>query len=197
MKLWATKVIRILKRPWRCKMSTSLSTDKKPIISLIVAMANDRVIGKDNQMPWHLPADLKHFKAITLGKPVIMGRKTHESIGMVLPGRKNIIISRNPDYRSDFHNEHCEVVTSLEAALEATADEEEIMIIGGANIYGQMIDQADKLYLTFIDLDTDGDARFPDWTHHDWKEISRETHQPDEKNKYHYHFVELHRAQAK
>ena len=194
MKLWATKVIRTLKHLWRCKMSTSLSTDKKPIISLIVAMANDRVIGKDNQMPWHLPADLKHFKAVTLGKPVIMGRKTHESIGMVLPGRKNIIISRNPDYRSDFHNEHCEVVTSLEAALEVAADEEEIMIIGGANIYGQMIDQADKLYLTFIDLDTDGDARFPDWTHHNWKEISRETHQPDEKNKYHYQFVELERV---
>lgn len=178
-------------------MPQSFNEEKKPIISLIVAMANDRVIGKDNQMPWHLPADLKHFKSVTLGKPVIMGRKTHESIGMVLPGRKNIIISRNPDYRSDFHNEHCEVVTSLDAALEVALElekgENEIMIIGGANIYGQMIDQADKLYLTFIDLDVDGDARFPDWTHHNWKEVSREQHQPDEKNKYHYQFVELHR----
>lgn len=167
--------------------------DRKPTISLIVAMANDRVIGKDNQMPWHLPADLKHFKAVTFGKPVIMGRKTHESIGMVLPGRKNIIISRNSDYCSEFHNEHCQVVTSLDAALELTKDEEEVMIIGGANIYEQMIDQADKLYLTFIDLDVDGDARFPDWTHHNWKEISREKHQPDEKNKYNYQFVELHK----
>ncbi|GAA0206898.1 type 3 dihydrofolate reductase [Kangiella japonica] len=175
-------------------MAKSLDEKKKPIISLIVAMANDRVIGKDNKMPWHLPADLKHFKAMTLGKPVIMGRKTHESIGMVLPGRKNIIISRNPNYRSDFHNEHCEVVTSLDAALEIAQSEKEIMIIGGANIYGQMIDQADKLYLTFIDLDVDGDARFPDWTHHQWKEVSREKHQPDEKNKFHYQFVELNRV---
>lgn len=178
-------------------MAKSLDESKKPIISLIVAMANDRVIGKDNQMPWHLPADLKHFKAVTLGKPVIMGRKTHESIGIVLPGRKNIIISRNPDYRSDFHNEHCEVVTSLESALKVAfgleKGEDEIMIIGGANIYGQMIDQADKLYLTIIDLDVDGDARFPDWTHHEWREVSREKHQPDEKNKYHYQFVELQR----
>lgn len=179
-------------------MSEVVSKEKKPIISLIVAMANDRVIGKDNQMPWHLPADLKHFKAVTMGKPVIMGRKTHESIGMVLPGRENIIISRNPDYRSAFHNERCQVVTSLEAALGTVAlntvkEQAEIMIIGGANIYGQMIDHADKLYLTFIELDTDGDARFPDWTHHEWKEVSREKHQPDERNKYGYEFVELHR----
>lgn len=193
MKSWAMKVTHILKRLWRYNMWEVVSQEKKPIISLIVAMANDRVIGKDNQMPWHLPADLKHFKAVTLGKPVIMGRKTHESIGMVLPGRKNIIISRNSGYRSDFHNERCEVVTSLDAALELAQDEEEIMIIGGANIYGQMIDQADKLYLTFIDLDTDGDARFPDWTHHEWKEVLREKHQPDEKNSYNYQFVELHR----
>ncbi|WP_068988491.1 type 3 dihydrofolate reductase [Kangiella sediminilitoris] len=170
-----------------------MPTQKKPIISFVVAMANDRVIGKGNQMPWHLPADLKHFKAVTLGKPVVMGRKTHESIGMVLPGRKNIIISRNPNYRSDFHNDQCEVVTSIEAALEMTRNEDEVMIIGGANIYGQLLDKADKLYLTFIDLDTDGDARFPDWTHHLWEEVSRETHQPDEKNPYHYQFVELHR----
>ncbi|WP_223671207.1 type 3 dihydrofolate reductase [Kangiella shandongensis] len=171
-----------------------MSEQQKPVISLIVAMANDRVIGKDNQMPWHLPADLKHFKAVTLGKSVIMGRKTHESIGMVLPGRKNIIISRNPDYRSDFHNEHCDVVTSLEAALELTKNEDEVMIIGGANIYAQMLDQADKLYLTFIDLDVGGDARFPDWAHHNWKEVSREKHQADEKNPHNYQFVELHRV---
>lgn len=168
----------------------------KPIISLIVAMANDRVIGKDNEMPWHLPADLKHFKSVTLGKPIIMGRKTHESIGMVLPGRKNIIISRNPDYRSAFHNEQCQVVTSLEQAFNASGEADEVMIIGGANIYGQMIDHADKLYLTFIDLNTQGDARFPDWTHLEWKEVSREKHQPDDKNPYHYQFVELQRVRT-
>lgn len=172
----------------------SKPTFSRPSISLIVAMANDRVIGKDNQMPWHLPADLKHFKAVTLGKPVIMGRKTHESIGMVLPGRKNIIISRNPDYRSAFHNEQCQVVTSLEQAFNAAGEAEEVMIIGGSNIYYQMINHADKLYLTFIDLDTEGDAHFPDWTHLQWQEVSREKHQPDEKNPYHYQFVELQRV---
>ncbi|HEY9030786.1 MAG TPA: type 3 dihydrofolate reductase [Kangiella sp.] len=172
----------------------SKPTFSRPSISLIVAMANDRVIGKDNEMPWHLPADLKHFKAVTLGKPVIMGRKTHESIGMVLPGRKNIIISRNPDYRSAFHNEQCQVVTSLEQAFNAAGEAEEVMIIGGANIYSQMIDHADTLYLTFIDLDADGDAHFPDWTHLEWQEVSREKHQPDDKNPYHYQFVELKRV---
>ncbi len=164
-----------------------------PKISLIVAMASNRVIGKGNQMPWHLPADLKHFKAVTLGKPVIMGRKTHESIGMVLPGRENIIISRDADYTSDFYNDKCQTVTSLEQALKAADDVEEIMIIGGANIYQQMIDQADTLYLTFIDLETEGDAHFPDWTHLEWQEVSRETHKADEKNAFDLQFVTLER----
>ncbi len=164
-------------------------------------MANNRVIGKGNQMPWHLPADLKHFKAVTLGKPVIMGRKTHESIGMVLPGRENIIISRDENYRSEFFNDKCQTVTSLEAAMEAAKaidkSVDEIMIIGGANIYQQMIDQADTLYLTFIDLDTDGDAHFPDWAHLEWQEVSRESYQADEKNPYSYQFVTLERAVKK
>ncbi|NVJ66678.1 MAG: type 3 dihydrofolate reductase [Gammaproteobacteria bacterium] len=169
----------------------------KPKISLIVAMASNRVIGKGNQMPWHLPADLKHFKAVTLGKPVIMGRKTHESIGMVLPGRDNIIISRDASYASDFYNDKCQTVTSLEQALEKAqaSDEnvEEIMIIGGANIYQQMIDKADTLYLTFINLDTEGDAHFPDWTHLEWQEVSRETYKADEKNAFDLEFVTLER----
>ncbi|NVK21915.1 MAG: type 3 dihydrofolate reductase [Kangiellaceae bacterium] len=168
-----------------------------PKISLIVAMANGRVIGKDNQMPWHLPADLKHFKAVTMGKPVIMGRKTHESIGMALPDRENIIISRDAGYRTDFFNDKCQTVTSLEAAIEAAKNidpsVDEIMIIGGSNIYHQMIDQADKLYLTFIDLETAGDAHFPAWDHMEWQEVSREQHQADEKNPYNYQFVTLER----
>ncbi|WP_251358732.1 type 3 dihydrofolate reductase [Kangiella sp. TOML190] len=168
-----------------------------PKISLIVAMASNRVIGKGNQMPWHLPADLKHFKAVTMGKPVVMGRKTHESIGMVLPGRKNIIISRDANYASNFYNDQCLTVTSLEQGLEAAkvavGEANEIMIIGGANIYQQMIEQADKLYLTFIDLDTEGDAHFPDWTHLEWQEVSREEYKADEKNPFNYQFVTLER----
>ncbi len=158
----------------------------KPVISLVCAMAKNRVIGKDNDMPWHLPADLKHFKATTMGKPIVMGRKTFESIGRPLPGRRNVVITRNPDYSA----EGIEVVTSIDEALSLLSDVEEIMITGGGNVYQQTIEQADRLYLTFIDLETDGDAFFPEFEHLDLKEVSRESHQPDEKNKLAYQFVE-------
>jgi len=159
----------------------------KPLISLIVAMANKRVIGKDNQMPWHLPADLGHFKAVTLGKPIIMGRKTYESIGRPLPGRKNIILSRDADYKV----EGCESVLSLKEALTLVQDVEEVMIIGGGYLYSQTIPQADRLYLTFIDLDIDGDTFFPEFEHLDLKEVKREKHFKDEKNPYNYEFVDF------
>ena len=159
----------------------------KPLISLIVAMANNRVIGKDNQMPWHLPADLRHFKAVTLGKPIIMGRKTYESIGRPLPGRKNIVISRNADYRL----EGCETACSLEEALDLVNDVEEVMIIGGGFLYAQTLPQADRLYLTFIDLDVDGDTWFPEFEHLSLKEVKREKHHKDEKNPYDYEFVDF------
>ena len=158
----------------------------KPIISLIAAMAKNRIIGKDNQMPWHLPADLGHFKAITLGKPIIMGRKTYESIGRPLPGRLNIVISTNKDYVL----QGCETVTSLEDALTLVNDVEEVMIIGGGFLYTQTLPQATKLYLTFIDLDIDGDTQFPDFEALNIKEVKRESHQKDEKNPYNYVFVD-------
>lgn len=158
----------------------------KPIISLIAAMANNRVIGKDNQMPWHLPADLGHFKTVTLGKPIIMGRKTYESIGRALPGRKNIVISRNTEYRL----EGCETVSSLEEALSLVNNVEEVMIIGGGYLYSQTLPQADRLYLTFIDLDVDGDIQFPEFEHLGLIEVKREKHLKDEKNPYGYEFVD-------
>jgi len=158
-----------------------------PIISLIVAMAKNRVIGKDNEMPWHLPADLKHFKTVTLGKPIIMGRKTYESIGRPLPGRLNIVMSRDKNYTL----EGCETVISLEEALTLTADVEEVMIIGGGYLYEQTILQADKLYLTFIDLDVQGDTFFPKYEHLNLSEIKREKHLKDEKNPYNYEFVDF------
>jgi dihydrofolate reductase len=160
--------------------------NKKPIISLIAAMANGRVIGKDNQMPWHLPADLKHFKAVTLGKPVIMGRKTFESIGRPLPGRQNIIISRNKHYQAD----GCNVVSSLDDALNLVANVEEVMIIGGGFLYQQTLPLANKLYLTFIDLSVEGDTEFPAFEHLALVEVSREKFKADEKNPYDYEFVE-------
>ena len=149
-------------------------------------MANNRVIGKDNQMPWHLPADLGHFKAVTLGKPIIMGRKTYESIGRPLPGRKNIVISRDEDYRL----EGCETVCSLEKALDLVKNVEEVMIIGGGYLYAQTLPQADRLYLTFIDLDVDGDTQFPEFEHLSLKEVKREKHLKDEKNPYDYAFID-------
>ena len=161
-----------------------------PRLNLIVAMANNRVIGKDNQMPWHLPADLQHFKSVTMNHPILMGRKTFESIGRPLPGRRNLVISRNPDLAID----GTETYTSIDDAVAACADVEEIMIIGGSTLYQQTIDRADRLFLTFIDLDTDGDAHFPDWKHLDWHEVDRESHEPDEKNPYHYEFVTLNRV---
>jgi dihydrofolate reductase len=158
------------------------------MISLIAAMARNRVIGRDNAMPWHLPADLAHFKRVTLGKTIIMGRHTFESIGRALPGRKNIIISRQEGYRA----EDCIVVNSVDAALDA-ADSDEVMIIGGGQLYADMLHRADRLYLTLIDAELDGDTYFPDYEVYDWREIERETYGPDEKNTYAYAFVTLER----
>ncbi|MGB1305044.1 type 3 dihydrofolate reductase [Pseudoalteromonas marina] len=160
------------------------------IISMIAAMANNRVIGLDNKMPWHLPADLQHFKAVTTGKPVIMGRKTFESIGRPLPGRRNIIITRNTEYKA----EGIETVTSPEAALSLVCGVEEVMIIGGGNVYQQFLTQAERLYLTFIDLDVEGDTQFPDYQAiANWEVKEEQSKQPDEKNKHSYKFVTLYK----
>ena len=156
------------------------------MISMIAAMAHDRVIGLDNQMPWHLPADLAHFKRVTLGKPVLMGRKTFESIGRPLPGRRNLVISRNPDYRAD----GVEVIDSVEAALALLADSDvaELMVIGGGHLYGQLLPRADRLYLTRIDLAVEGDTRFPAFDDGQWQRIDCESHPADEKNPHPYRF---------
>ena len=145
-------------------------------ISLVAAMANDRVIGKDNQMPWHLPADLAWFKRTTLGHPVVMGRKTFESIGRPLPKRVNVVISGD----ADFAPEGVTVVRSPEQALEVVADNEEVMVIGGGAIYQAFLPHADRLYLTFIDLDVEGDTRFPEWGE-GWSKTEVGTHPVDEK----------------
>lgn len=156
-------------------------------ISMIAAMAHNRIIGADNDMPWHLPADLKHFKSVTMGKPVIMGRKTYESIGRALPGRMNIVVSR-----SGFQAEDAIVVSDCDAAIAAVSAVDEVMIIGGGTIYELFLPRADRLHLTFIDLEVAGDTQFPDYeAHTDWQEVSREIHEPDEKNKHTMEFVEL------
>jgi dihydrofolate reductase len=159
------------------------------LLSLIAAMAKDRVIGKDNAMPWHLPADLRHFKAVTLGKPVVMGRRTFESIGRPLPGRRNVVVSRNAQWRAD----GVEVVASLTAALSLLAGCEEVMIIGGGQLYAEALPLADRLYLTQIELTVEGDTVFPDYSIYSWSELERVSRQPDEQNPYSYTFVTLER----
>lgn len=155
------------------------------IISLIAAMDRNRLIGRDNGLPWHLPDDFKHFKAVTLGKPVIMGRKTFESIGKPLPGRQNIVVSR-----SGFQANGIVSVASIEQALTAAGNAEEIMIIGGANLYQQMIDRADRMYLTQVDGQFDGDVWFPEFNLNDWKIVSSEQHQADDKNNFNFTITE-------
>jgi len=162
----------------------------KPLLSIIVAMANNRVIGKDNDMPWgRLPIDLKHFKDVTSGSPIIMGRKTFESIGRPLPKRTNIIISRNKDYKI----EGCSIASSLEEAIEIANFEspKEIFIIGGGNIYNQAIEKVNKLYLTLIDLEIEGDTFFPDYNHLNLIEIEGRKVFKNEQNKYDCTFLEL------
>ncbi len=159
-------------------------------VSIIVAMGEGRVIGNaDNKMPWHLPADLKHFRKLTMGKPIVMGRKTHESIGRPLPGRHNIIITRDQNYVAA----GCTVVNSLEDSLAAAGDAEELMITGGANIYAQFLPLTHCLYLTFVEGEFSGDVLFPPWQNGGWLEVSRQPHQADDKNPYNWTFAEYQR----
>ncbi|APX07401.1 diacylglycerol kinase [Vibrio campbellii] len=156
------------------------------IISMIAAMADNRIIGKDNQMPWHLPADFAWFKRCTMGKPVVMGRKTYESIGRPLPGRLNIVISRD----ASLSIEGVTIVTSIEQALEIAGEVEEVMIIGGGAIYAACLPVANKLYVTHIETEIEGDTQFPDWGN-EFKETYSEEYQADEKNAYNMRFTIL------
>ena len=166
------------------------------LISLIVAMAQNRVIGRNNQLPWYLPEDLKYFKRITMGKPVVMGRKTFESIGKPLPGRTNIIVTRNPDYRA----EGIRIVNTLNEAkalcesIDVVDGTEETMIIGGAEIFAQAMTQADRLYLTQVHADVEGDAHFPEINEGDWEELGREDFSASDSNPYDYSFLVLQRV---
>ena len=155
-------------------------------ITIVVAMSRNRVIGRDNAMPWHLPADLKHFKRVTMGKPIIMGRKTFDSIGCVLPGRANVVLTRNNNWSSP----GAEVFGSLSQAIANFPDEPELMIIGGATVYQQALPLATKIILTEIDLECEGDTFFPFWPRSEWREISRQEQQ-DMKSEFKYNFVTL------
>lgn len=167
-------------------------------LAIIVAAAENGVIGRDNAMPWHLPGDLRHFKRVTMGKPIVMGRKTYESIGKPLPGRTSIVITRNPAFRAP----GVEVVSSVEEALasgERIARRDgvaEVVVIGGAEIYAVALPLANRLYLTEIHASVEGDAALPpiDWTQ--WREVSRERHAAEPAERYAYSFVCFERASA-
>jgi dihydrofolate reductase len=160
-------------------------------ISAIAAMSENRVIGDDNQLPWHLPADLKHFKNLTSGHPILMGRKTYESIGRPLPNRTNIIISRN----TDFEAQGCTVVKDIDEAIACAKKQnsEEIFIIGGAEVYKQLLPAIDRIYLTIVHEDFEGDAFFPELDMKEWKESERVRHEADEINEFAYSFIVLDR----
>jgi dihydrofolate reductase len=153
-----------------------MHNDRKPRVALIAAVAANGVIGSDNALPWRLPEDLKRFRALTMGHPVIMGRKTFESIGRALPGRRNLVITRNAVYRA----EGCEILGSLDSAVAACAGADEIFVIGGAQIYAEALPIARRIYLTELHRDFLGDARFPDFARTEWKETARETHRTED-----------------
>ncbi|TKC03988.1 dihydrofolate reductase [Pedobacter frigoris] len=160
------------------------------ILSIVVAIAENNAIGKDNQLLWHLPADLKHFKQITSGHTIIMGRKTYDSIGRPLPNRRNIVITRN----TGLEIEGVEVVNDIAAAIELCHDEEEVFVIGGAEIYKHALNDTDRIYLTRVHQRYDADTFFPEINSEDWEERDVEHHEPDEKNKVAYTFSTLEHA---
>ena len=162
----------------------------KPVMALVVAMAENAVIGNSNQLPWHLPADLKHFKALTMGKPMLMGRKTFDSIGKALPGRRNLVMTRGTSIEAP----GVETVPSVEAALAATRDADELMVIGGAEIFRLCLPRAQRIYLTRVHAPIVGDTRFPNLDWNEWRCLERTAHAADEKNAYSMTFFVLERA---
>lgn len=160
-------------------------------ISLIWAMDNNRLIGNKNRLPWKLPADMKWFRQHTLGKAIVMGRKTYESFGArPLPERTNIVITRDTDYHSD----GAVIAHSIDEALQQAGDTDELMIIGGASFYEQMLPLADRLYITEVQGEFEGDAWFPPYDANEWHEIASEIHPADDKNTYACHFMIFERS---
>jgi dihydrofolate reductase len=156
------------------------------IVSIVVAISENHAIGKDNKLLWHLPNDLKHFKAITSGHTIIMGRKTYESVGRPLPNRRNIVITRQ-----NIAIDGCEVAGSIDGALALCADEAEVFIVGGAEIYKQSMQLTDRIYLTIVHQEFDGDSYFPEIDSSEWRETAHEDHEPDIKNMLPYSFIIL------
>jgi len=164
----------------------------RPEITIIAAVARNGVIGRDNGLPWRLKADLQRFRALTMGHPLLMGRKTWESLGRPLPGRRNIVISRNPNFQAD----GAEVFPSAAAALEAVGGDAKVFVIGGADVYRQLMPCADRLMLTEVWAEVDGDAHFPPIDSMQFIEERREAHDADADNEHDFDFVEYRRRSA-
>jgi dihydrofolate reductase len=161
-------------------------------LSIIVAMAKNRTIGINNTLPWRIPDDLKHFRKLTMGHHMVMGRKTFESIGKPLPGRTTVVVTRDRNLKID----GCIVAHSLTEALAACASDPEVFVVGGADIYAQALDLADTLYVTEIQQEVTGDARFPEFDRTQWRETSREKRSQETPQPLEYHFVEYQRTQS-
>lgn len=160
-----------------------------PTLCLVAALADNGVIGRDNRLPWHLPADLAHFKRLTLDQTIVMGRRTWESLSGPLPRRHHIVLSRDPTFRPV----GCLVTDSLDAAIAAAGPVAKLLIVGGALLYAEALPRAGILYLTRVHAAVAGDARFPDWDPREWEEVSRVERPADERNQYALTFLELHR----
>ena len=160
------------------------------MLSILVAVADNGVIGSGNQLPWRLPDDLKRFKALSLGKPIVMGRKTFDSIGRPLPGRLNIVISRQPGLQIP----GCSVVTSLDEAIAAAQPAPEVVIIGGADIYRQILPQVHAIHLTRVHAEIAGDVMFPELNEPEWREVAKEYHPADERHAHAFTFSTLERV---
>jgi len=154
-------------------------------VSIVVAMSSNAVIGKSGGLPWHLSADLKHFKSITMGKPIIMGRKTHDSIGKSLPGRENIVLTRDYQYRA----EGCSIIHKFNDVYKRCSEVDEVMIVGGSQLYDQVLPLANILYMTEVHGDVEGDTRFPEFDREQWREVQRQDFKANEKNDFDYSFV--------
>jgi dihydrofolate reductase len=171
-------------------MATDANEHPSPILCLVAAIAENGVIGLDNRLPWHLPADLAHFKQLTLDKTILMGRRTWESLPGLLPRRRHIVLSRDPSFRP----EGCLIADSLDAAIEAAGPVPELMIVGGAALYAEALPRAGCLYLTLVHARIEGDTRFPTWDAGDWREVSRVERPADARNAFAMTFLELRRV---
>lgn len=159
-------------------------------VSFVVAYDRRGVIGKDNALPWRIPADMRHVRRLTIGKPLIMGRRTYESIGRPLPDRTSIVLTRDPSFAA----EGVLVARTAEEALALAGDAPEVIVFGGAEVFRRFLPRADRMYVTEIDAEVDGDTFFPEFDRSEWRETERETHEPDAEDPHRYAFITLERV---